>query len=343
MLHIILVILKIAGLILLAVLALLLLAVLLVLFAPLRYRVEIRYGPTDYGGSGSLCWLGRLIRLEGSFSRKEGLRASLKAAWFQLFQVPGKGTGTAGRKKKPKASVKKSPENKVKKTSKPKEREPVPGKAEKPAGGKAPSGSADKVEQKTAAPEKNAGRIENTTDKKEGAHAGSSGNRRFSERIRALVGRIRTLAERIRRIPEKFREMKRRLQSLGRRIGTLKNRLSHYLEILREEETRNLILAGKDHLLSLWKHFRPRRATGFLRFGFEDPSVTGQAAGILYLLLSSPGNEIALYPEFNTEQRILEGELSISGRIRLCHVVKSGLFLFFNKDLRHFIKRIKEK
>lgn len=392
MLHIILVILKIVGMILGAILLLLLLAVLLLLFAPLRYRVEVRYGPEDYGGRASVGWLGKLIWLEASFEKSGGLRASLKAAGVKLFGIPKEekpGDQPPGKKRAKKKSGRAAGNGKSRGQGqagrKPKE---LPEKPQVRAGAGKKSGAgasqadaakrsgdgmsqatAGKAKEPAAKPPTQTKELRTGSDpvKKIPDKAGSAPGAekppaqesapdtakqpktepqnslaaRLLAPLKTHIGTLRRLYEKLKQIPEKLRAIQKKLKQTGKRLEALKNRLNAYLEILKDDETRNLFKDLKGHASCLWKHYRPRKAAGRLHFGFEDPSLTGQAAGILYLLFSSPGNDIAISPEFDTEEMILDGNLTISGRIRFCHAVKVGFSLLFNKDLRAFLKRIR--
>ena len=82
----------------------------------------------------------------------------------------------------------------------------------------------------------------------------------------------------------------------------------------------------------LIKHARPRKAKGFVRFGFEDPYKTGQVLAVLSVLYPFYGERIAIYPEF--EQAMLQGDISIKGYIRLLHFVKIIWTFLFDKNVR---------
>ena len=168
--------------------------------------------------------------------------------------------------------------------------------------------------------------------------------------------RLSALAEKLRGIPDFFRklgavflavgqQLKRQAEKLRRlfhSLSELKAKLSHYIEIWQEEETQTLIRSLKGYLFYLLHHIRPRRGRGYLKYGFPDPALTGQLTGLFYVLRPLAFSELALEPVFETDEILLEGDLVIRGHIRLVHLVRVGLKLLFDKNLKHFRQRLKE-
>ena len=168
--------------------------------------------------------------------------------------------------------------------------------------------------------------------------------------------RLSALAEKLRGIPDFFRklravflavgqQLKRQAEKLRRLFHSLsewKAKLSHYIEIWQEEETQTLIRSLKEDLFYLLHHIRPRRGRGYLKYGFPDPALTGQLTGLFYVLRPLAFSELALEPVFETEEILLEGDLVVRGHIRLVHLVRIGLKLLFDKNLKHFRQRLKE-
>ena len=79
-----------------------------------------------------------------------------------------------------------------------------------------------------------------------------------------------------------------------------------------------------------------------MKYGFPDPALTGQLTGLFYVLRPLAFSKLALEPVFETDEILLEGDLVIRGHIRLVHLVRVGLKLLFDKNLKHFRQRLKE-
>mgnify|MGYP000205271042 CR=1 FL=1 len=85
----------------------------------------------------------------------------------------------------------------------------------------------------------------------------------------------------------------------------------------------------KKELFRILRLLRPRKFTGAVRFGLEDPYDTGRILAVLSMLYPFYGEHIDIYPDF--EYRILEGHLLIKGRIRGIYAVIVLWNLFFDK------------
>lgn len=104
------------------------------------------------------------------------------------------------------------------------------------------------------------------------------------------------------------------------------------LEFLQDETHRSSFRKLKNEILVIFKHYRPRRMIGHLRFGFEDPFHTGQALAALSLIYPFYGRDVDVHPEF--EQKILEGHIVVRGRIRVVHLLRLVSLWIFDKDMK---------
>ncbi|MCD7736924.1 MAG: DUF2953 domain-containing protein, partial [Lachnospiraceae bacterium] len=91
-------------------------------------------------------------------------------------------------------------------------------------------------------------------------------------------------------------------------------------------------------LRALLRHYRVRRGTGYFRFGTGDPALTGELAGLLYLILPTSCGELSIEPQFTDS--MLETEMELYGHIRLLHLVKAALWAFRNKKLRRLVRAL---
>lgn len=329
--HIILMTVKIIGILLAAVLLLLLAILGMVLFVPVRYRIEARCGPEKYEGSAGLHWLGRLVRAGAAFSKGDGLKLCLRIAGFPIFERPKPAAAVKKKKKKRRQiqkSAKKSKSSGESRTGKPRSDKPAEEKkrAEQPA--RTRNARSEKAEK-------------NSSDVQPRRKSSEPVKKDEQPAIREEKPKRKPIFERAEDFFKKLRDIGKKLKKIASNIEEKKRKLDRYLTIWNDEETQKIRHMLKKDLLCLWKHYRPRKIRGRIHFGFSDPSLTGQAAGVLYLLFSSPGDEIAICPEFETEETILDGEGSMSGRIRLFHIVRIGILLFFNRELRRLIEKVK--
>jgi Protein of unknown function (DUF2953). len=89
---------------------------------------------------------------------------------------------------------------------------------------------------------------------------------------------------------------------------------------------------------SLIFHIKPKKLQGNIRFGLEDPCLTGEilaVAGVFYPLY---GEYFTIEPFF--EEQILEGEISFRGRIYGIYFALLAWRIFQNRELRFIIKNL---
>lgn len=449
MLHIILVILKIAGILLAAVLFLLMLVLLLLLFVPLRYELTARHTGEETFVRGKVSWLLHLCTARVSFDYPGGLKLLVKVLWKLILKKPPeaeeektsrekkkifrkKGKSDAGKREKfpPKAATSQL-EDEKKDVSADRKLE-SPSSQTTDQGPEPPSTQRANREPESQSTQRANQELESqsaqTTDRgSEPRSTQTTGqepeiqtprtaeqnqapqpsqtsvpdkieadsrqqsipmdedseyedyfvekeelDRRLSKRAETYRAEIQKDTEEastesqqgilaklrgfIQRIPEFFKRLWsgiqaiglmlkgiwNKLQNLAQSAADLKAKIQHYLDIWNEEETKAFRKAVFAHVKYLLYHIRPRKVKGYLKYGFTDPSITGQLTGVLYVLRPVAFSGLELEPVFETEELILEGDLYLKGHIRAVHIVRVGLKLLFDKNLKHLRKRLKE-
>ncbi len=96
----------------------------------------------------------------------------------------------------------------------------------------------------------------------------------------------------------------------------------------------------KREIIRLLKHVKPRKLSGKVTFGFDDPSVTGKVLAVFSMLYPFYGDNIQIKPDF--ENQILDGQAHLYGRIRGIHAFIIAKNLFFDKDFNKTIKDIQK-
>ena len=120
----------------------------------------------------------------------------------------------------------------------------------------------------------------------------------------------------------------------------IKAQIDRYLDFIRLSATKASLSHLKKEGKYLLLHYGPRVIEGKVYFGFEDPALTGKVLGIL-----SVGNVLLgghLEAEADFEKAVLQGSLLIKGHIRSVHIIKSGVSLILDKNIRKTIKEVKK-
>ena len=105
----------------------------------------------------------------------------------------------------------------------------------------------------------------------------------------------------------------------------------------------DLIKSILHYALKALKYLKPKAFEVRLRYGFEDPSLTGMACAAAGIITSATAQyDIVLHPVFDDE--VLEGSFLIGGRVQIIRLVVIGLECLFSKPFRNiYINKIKQK
>lgn len=331
MLHIILAILKIVGILLAVLILLLILALFIFLFVPFRYCVKLKKdGPIKeaevYARVG---WLFGAASVEGGY-HEEKLSAFFRVLWFRkqlLGTEHSSDKKTDGEIEKKSAEAQPSAEKKVyRENTKLPDTLKTAEHLEEPdsRNPKETSEQPEVLETKKSL---------NVQTQKMTEISGKKKGFRKKFRFPDIVGFINKC---ISSIIDFFRNLRNLFQSFGEKW----RKFQVYLDFLQSQMTKEAAGILKRHLFYLLRHIRPRRIRGKLHYGFEDPGLTGQLTGIFYLILPAKGCRVELEPDF--ESLVCEGDLVIAGYIRICHIVKVALQIFFDKKLKAYWKNIKQ-
>lgn len=362
MLHIILGILKVIGILLLAIIGLILLMVLALLFVPVQYRFAGKKLEKVLEGRAAVSWLFRIIGLTVDYSGQQ-MVIRLKLLGFTLKSF---GNNIPPKEKKKKTGRNKRKKKKTQASGKfPEEWEPLPeGEPNEPE--TLPQGEGDTLEplpeseadQPEALPEseldKSNSACENEEPQAKEPEKGPVQQGlvslieqivRFIERIAGILGRILSflfsIPERILDFWGKLWDAADGVENAVDRLIKKKDELYKMAEPFLTDASKALYRRIIGHLLYLWKHYRPRKIQGWMRYGTGAPDVTGQLTGVLYLLLPSSANQFELLTEF--AEKTFEADITIKGRIRACHLIKVAFLLWRDKQLRRLIRRIRAK
>lgn len=319
MLHIILVILKLIGILLAAVLLLLLLLCLLLLFVPLRYEIEGRRYPEVLEGSVRVSWLLHLICLRATYQKGE-LSAGVRIFWVsrRLFPTEEKHTDSRQRTDQTEADDGTGGNEEIQNL---------------------PQESKDAKKQ-IPKPEKDSLLEDVSADKREKEEQTGSEEAKQPSGRESLPVRIwEWIKEKLLGICRLLQKLSQGMKNLKRKARAWKKQLSGWIELFGSDLFRGVIRRYRGYLFELLGHIRLRKAKGKLHFGFEDPSLTGQLAGVLYVLLPASCGKVQLLPDF--QKTVLEGEVIGKGHIRLCHLAKIGWKAFWDKELRRLIKKMR--
>lgn len=325
MIHILFMILKALGILLLVLLFLVLLIVCTVLFLPFCYRAQVLKEEEGFAcvkASGRVSWLFGAVALTASYEEQKPeaqillFGASLET-WKRRLKKIRRGE----------ASVPRTEEN---------ETENAP-EAEKTAEQKAPD-QKEKQQKVTAQKEQPEQEQEPDAPKK-------SILERFFGRIKYLPEKLLNLASRLLQTAFRLLELPfRLLEKLEQKIQAgrrLKRKWESVKKIFRSKMFREALLHAKKEVLYFLKKAAPKKVTGTVRFGFDDPALTGETLGILGMIYGKLPKDLSIQPDF--EQEILRGDVRMKGSFQAVTAAGIALRLFRDQNLRKTIRHFKHK
>ncbi len=309
MFHILLLILKIAGILLAVILGILLLALLVVLFVPFCYQGAAKWdgGRRDLRAQGRVTWLLGLIELRFVF--QDG-NASVKGrvAWKRLDGAQAKSledeSEAAEEEKSEEEKKKPEEERPVKDESRDRQKEEEhEEKREKNQQGTEKTEKAEEAEETVPAPAKAAAQAEKDAARADEEH-----------------GKLRRTAEKIyRRFRQIIKKIKCTFKKICDRINLITEKKEQIAAFLSNKTHKKAFDIVKKECIRLFGSVLPRHFSLSMRFGFEEPHHTGQLlAGIAVVYPFLPG-DVRVEPDF--EERIFQGKTVLRGRLYVASFV----------------------
>ena len=314
MLGILLTILKIIGIILLVLIGLILTVVAVILLVPIRYRGEGAREKKVLSGSAKITWLLHILSIDVSYSSGSSGGMLFSVRLFGKIIYP-----KAEKPLKEKKEKTAKPQPKKNETPKPQVLLPALPEPQKEA-------DSDTKQAESKEPQESQKQQE-TQDTK------TSKPRR--DPVAFIKSKFEEVKKKLLAIKDKFHATKAKLQKT-------KNKLEYWRNLLTSEPMKEAIATLWKRTKGLFRHILPRKLTGRVRFGFDDPSMTGKVLAYLSMLYPFTKDNLVIEPEFETEELILEGNLAFRGKIRLGYLVYVALCVVLNKNIRRQYKRLRQ-
>ena len=150
-----------------------------------------------------------------------------------------------------------------------------------------------------------------------------------------MKSKFETIKQKLLAVKEKFIDSKTGIQKI-------KNKIDYWKNLLTSEPMKEAMGFLWKKIKGLLHYILPRRMTGRIHFGFEDPSKTGKTLAYFSMLYPFTKENLVIEPEFETEELILEGDIAFRGRIRLGYLVYVALSVVLNKNIRRQYKRLRQ-
>ncbi|MBR4541938.1 MAG: DUF2953 domain-containing protein [Lachnospiraceae bacterium] len=377
MLTVILTILKVLGIIIAVVIGLLLLIVLLVGFVPIRYKASVKYPEEGTLNEDVISRRKRdalMNKIKGSDEKEESeepeeeekkplmIKANAVVSWllhivhatvdvdssgmvinarlfglFKIYSTDPEYVKKKEEKRKKKEEKRQKKEEKQKAKDKKKnekedlkeETKPVitsqGEEADKEAGKETPDKETDvkDADVKDADDKDEADVLDIDDDDEEDDEA--------SDEYKGIKGKFKKIKDKIGKIKDKIRSVKEKIYHLNKK----KN---YILDMKDDERVRSGVGYAKDKFLLILKRILPKKLNGYVAFGMEDPASTGKILGSVSAFFPIWGEHVTLVPDF--ENKRLEVDADLKGRIMIALLVIPALKVWFNKDIKYIRKKV---
>lgn len=314
-------ILSILGIILLCLLALALAALLLALFCPVSYRGGGSARAGKYRAWFRFRWLFGLVR--GCYAYPDSGSLKVKVLWLTVYDSGGK-------------QEKASPEDKLSKQR-------VEAEEDQPREGEA------EVEGQTQ-PERTAARTEEQappeqTDIKTEEQASSEQTAIETEKQVQSEQAVTEAEGQGSPNPAASGEAwsDEDQGASADKLSDLKEKLTFYLEIVRDEDNQELVKHGLTRLGKILKSIRPRFLRAEALVGLGEPDLTGYVYGIYWAVKPFLGKKCRMTVTPDFERRILEGEAVLGGRIMAAMVLHHAVRVLLDRRLRRLLDKLKRQ
>ncbi len=117
--------------------------------------------------------------------------------------------------------------------------------------------------------------------------------------------------------------------------------IEKWTDFLEDDRTQDAIALALKEVGGILKGLLPKKVRGYVRFGHDDPSKTGQQLAYLAAAYPLYGKNLDIYPDF--EKKALEGDIELKGRVVLAAIVWAGLKLILNKNIKYVIRFVRNK
>lgn len=302
MLHILLLILKIIGIILAVILGIIILLLGIILFVPIRYEISAKCDGTidSLKAKAKVTWLLHLLRAD-VLVKGNKLKWQVRAAWIKKSSAMALGE----RKEEKNDETKEKESEKV---------------AEEDVKDEVVKETAESIEEKHEADSEKVKEHRLEEDSKESKEKPEDVSE--TDETVAEEGTKKSVGDKIK---EKYEKIKETIDKI--------------VDLLTDESHVNALKKIKKELFVLLKRLKPKKVQLKLKFGFDDPSVTGKVLGGISIIYPFLGDTTEIIPDF--ENQILKGNVYIKGRIRICHFAALAVKLLLCKDIRTSYKDIK--
>lgn len=327
MVHIILLILKIAGIVLLSLLGILILLVLMVLFVPVRYNISADYH-SRLTANIKISWLLNVLRLKASYANDLSVKAY--AMFFKIFD----NNSDKEKKQKNKEGDKYIDDMYGADSGQETAGKYAGSRQNEISGAGNSQDTAVQVEALEADIKQHIESRSNYQHNEDDKHNRQSVSQPHKKKD--LIGRLKaalnSVKDKLISIKSKFKKL---LKAIADKKRSAWQKINDLKVIINDEENKELVRLIKKELKELIREITPVKYDVNVRYGCEEPYMTGRILGVIAVIYGITGVQFNITPEF--EQKVLEGDIYMKGRVRIYRLLLIALRVYKNNRFRKLV------
>ena len=150
--------------------------------------------------------------------------------------------------------------------------------------------------------------------------------------IARLKKRIYSLTDKVNSI---IKKTKRKIRAVIRSKDKLKKKIDDIKMIINDEANKEMVRLLYSQLKALFKEIMPVKYKINIHYGCDDPYRTGQLLMYISVFYGLSGINMNITPDFN--EKILEGDIYIKGRVRIYKLLMIVFRVYRNKRFRELV------
>ncbi|MDE6313547.1 MAG: DUF2953 domain-containing protein [Lachnospiraceae bacterium] len=304
---IILTILKVIGIILLVLVGLVLLVAVAVLVCPVKYHVRASKKADEIKVHIQGSYLFPLLSFSGCYESGKDMVYSLKLFFLTLYPQKDKPA-----KKRKKTAAKSQKPKKQKELSKSKRMDASEEDTSTPVG------------EKVIEPEREHKQLKQPETV-------------FNEKLKEPQ-KEKEQIHFIHKIQAKLLDVKEKVQRFWDGMKKLLENVKEFRDFISSQETRDALKFLNEQRKYIFRHLKPSKVSISLRYGFEDPALTGEVLAAYSCIYPFLWGDILVEPDF--EQVCLDGNGELKGKVRLYGFLLTGWRCYRHETIRKIIEKV---
>ena len=161
---------------------------------------------------------------------------------------------------------------------------------------------------------------------------------KIREKFAQLIKKLRALFTRIREFPGKIRKL---ADGISKKKISLEKTWDSISMFWHDEQNQKAFRLILERIGKLVRYVLPRKLSGRIHFGFDDPYDTGQVLAAVSPFYGFYAKTLTLEPDFTGTA--LDGEIHLNGRIALWYPLWTAARLFIRKDFRRLLRFLRKR